>query len=175
MWHKFSGLKIRGSGCKTDLGGMVLVLGHWSVVDGKEKMSAVSWCAASTDNHEFGMRFSCDSHALRVKFFMWQFCDFLVTFLWLSCSFFVAFLWLPLKCHTEIFHMLFSAEVQNLWLPCYFLATFLWLSCDSHATFLRLFCDSYGCGMWLFCDSQSIGMRSTLTRLAWHMFFQFYW
>jgi hypothetical protein len=28
MWHKFSGLKIRGSGCKTDLGGMVLVLGH---------------------------------------------------------------------------------------------------------------------------------------------------
>jgi hypothetical protein len=65
--------------------------------------------------------------------------------------------------------MLFSAEVQNLWLPCYFLVTFLWLSCDSHATFLRLFCDSYGCGMWLFCDSQSIGMRSTLSRLAWHM------
>jgi hypothetical protein len=84
--------KIRGSGCKTDLGGIVLLLGHWSVVDGKEKMSAVSWCAASTDYHEFGMHFSCDSHALRVMFFMWQFCDFLVTFLWLSCSFSVAFL-----------------------------------------------------------------------------------
>jgi hypothetical protein len=70
--------------------------------------------------------------------------------------------------------MLFSAEVQNLGLPCYFLATFfvtfLWLSCYFLATFLWFLWVWNVAFLWLPIDRHTI---DTLSACVAHENFNF--